>query len=299
MVDIIKNATNRTLSLEEYSAYVRDNVDMSDIESLRETAWALRALANDRSFLLNRYHAVLERLAAGDGLEVYTPQSLVLESGDDFYVRANIWMPVDRNSVHFDTKIKSNAYDLPHDHSFDFVSVGYFGAGYVTDIYQYDGQVEGCIGEAVSITPQGRYALSAGDIFVYEANRDIHVQYPPKEVSVSLNLMQTSEISYARSQYVFDLEAGRIANAVTDQVASRIFLLDVFEEIHDDNSIELLLDVVRNYPCAKARARALRILLRIRPSESNHFMMAADAEARRMHALSFASAGTARKKESA
>jgi hypothetical protein len=128
MVDIITNATDQVFCLEEYCELVTQRVDMADIDSLREHAWLLRGLANNRDFLLERYHQMLEEFVSDKPVAVYTPQSLTLASGREFYVRANIWLPIENSSIQSDTKVKLNAYELPHDHSFDFVSVGYFGA---------------------------------------------------------------------------------------------------------------------------------------------------------------------------
>jgi len=44
-------SVTQTMELEDYEAFVQDNVDFGDFDCLCETAWALKALANNRKFL--------------------------------------------------------------------------------------------------------------------------------------------------------------------------------------------------------------------------------------------------------
>ena len=111
--------------------------------------------------------------------------------------------------------------------------------------------------------------------------------------------MQTSVSTYHRSQYVFDLEQSKIASAVTDQVAYRIFMIDMFKDLHNDDSVDLLSSVLTCYPCAKARARALGVLTEIRPDDRDYFFSRADSSTIQLYGVGLASAAAARKRETA
>ncbi|MCH2487500.1 MAG: transposase, partial [Erythrobacter sp.] len=100
--------------------------DPHDEDSLDHAARALQRLANNRSFL---GELLLDRLAgrASASDSGYGPQAIVLSAPrGEWFLRANIW-PSAR-----DTCLKSSGaahfvYGAPHDHNFDFLTIGYFG----------------------------------------------------------------------------------------------------------------------------------------------------------------------------
>ena len=106
------------------------------------------------------------------------------------------------------------SYQLPHDHNFTFMTVGYCGPGYETEIYEYDhSQVKGQnAGEAVDIRFLERTTLDTGKVMLYRISKDIHSQHPPKALSISLNLMIRA--AHPTQQYYFDLESQKMSQAV-------------------------------------------------------------------------------------
>lgn len=100
---------------------------------------------------------------------------------------------------------------LPHDHNFDFLTLGYFGPGYWSDYYEYDyGEVTGWRGEAVpSLRRIERSRLEQGKLMLYRAHIDVHAQYAADALSVSLNIMHTTGAQGWLDQYRFDLERRR------------------------------------------------------------------------------------------
>ncbi|HEX9963760.1 MAG TPA: hypothetical protein VGB04_02110 [Allosphingosinicella sp.] len=259
-------------SLSEYVAFVIDNVDVRDFDSLAESGRALRALANDREFLLDRYHEELKALYDTSSQNTLTPQSVVLVQQEKFFVRSNIWLPANPDPTQFENEKKLYAYDLPHDHNFDFITVGYAGVGYVTDLYSYDiDSVVGYVGEPVALENLGRVRLEPGRVMAYRCNRDVHTQYEPEQISVTINLIPSHERLVTSPQYVFDPERGVIDGGVSDQVGSRLFLLDFFRHMHDENSIELLETVSRRHPCPRTSGQALSVLEQLAPAEGDRF----------------------------
>lgn len=271
MVYISDTTSSEVFSVEEYVDYVRRNVDVRDFESVVESASALRSLANNRKFVLDGYHDELKRCWAGASVNENSPQSIVIASERDYFVRTNIWLPVEERLADFEKSLYS--YDLAHDHNFNFVTVGYFGEGYKTDLYTYDyNKVDGYEGEHVDLEAHGRHQLIPGRTMVYEAGRDVHVQRTPAEVSVSLNLMCRNARIEPTQQYIFDVEKSCISRGAGDLTSTRMFLLDLMRAMHDENTIDILQDVAASHRCDRTKAYALRVLRDIRPKDAEYFL---------------------------
>lgn len=190
--------------------------DADDPASTAAAAGWLRRLANNRAFLGD---LLVERLASGSGEEIasgYGPQAIILsrprtgQAGAAF-LRAAIW-PSPRDHVFQTSGAASFVYGAPHDHNFDFLTVGYCGPGYASDYYEYDyGQVAGYPGEDAGLRFVERSTLSPGKLMLYRRHVDVHSQLPPESLSVSLNVMRVDPAQGWFDQYGFDLEADTVA----------------------------------------------------------------------------------------
>lgn len=248
-------------------------ISENSVDAIWENAWILKALANNREFLIERYHDRLKSYWSGDERDKFQPQSLELANNHKFYIRSNIWMPLDRRSLTFEFEQKLFAYEIPHDHNFQLLTVGYYGPGYTTDIREYDySKVKGAVDECVEFTDHSRTILSPGRLILYRQNRDIHIQHTPEEMSVSLNLSVADPDTDKRPQYVFDFVKGTIAGGAGDLLSNRLFLLDVFRAINDDNTIDILSDFVRKFDCPRTRAVAFQVLEKIKPDACDHLL---------------------------
>lgn len=119
-------------------------------------------------------------------------------------------------------------YHVPHDHGFDFLTVGYLGPGYGSDYYEYDGAaVAGASDEPVALRFVERSHLSEGKVLLYRANRDIHAQLPPASLSVSLNILASAPDQGWRRQYRFDTDHSVIAQCMTISSAQMLLELAV------------------------------------------------------------------------
>lgn len=298
MVLILDLDVKETYGLDEYVAYVEDNVDLRDFDSLAESSPALRALANDRSFLLDYYYDELKALYDGRSPNMLTPQSVVLRRKRAFFIRANIWLPPNADVAHRESEKKLYAYDLPHDHNFDFITVGYAGKGYLTDLYRYDiGKVVGHIGERVDLEELGQERLGPGRVMAYKSNRDIHTQFEPEEISVSINLIPVHDRLVTAPQFVFDPVRSVIAGGVSDQVGSRLFLLDFFRHIHNAETLELIETISLRHPCPRTRGQALNVLETIDPDEGERYRARVAPEAIVYSRPDLVHAGHARQKD--
>jgi hypothetical protein len=299
MVYICDDNVDTIFSLDEYLDFVEKEVDLGDSDSMAETAWSLRALANNRSFLLDIYNQELIDLLQSKSDNVVTPQSLTVARKTNFFVRANIWLPESEDSVHRTSERKMYSYDLPHDHNFDFLTVGYFGPGYTTDLYSYDFEkVTGYIGEHVELQSGGTEQLMPGRVMLYRANEDVHIQYEPEEVSLSLNLMPLHQKSIMSPQFVFDIANSCLTSGVSDQVGSRIFLLDFFRHMSDELSVEILDSIAQNHACARTAGQALNVLTEIKPDEAERLVSRVRKEVLQFNRADLVHSGWARQKDS-
>lgn len=204
--------TSDSISLDDYIHHISERVDIEDIESVAGSAPELRKLANNRDFIvqaINRELAHWKQFQAGNS---YTSQTIMLGGGDGFFVRANVWEPLEEDEEKvFREKLFS--YELPHDHNFTFMTVGYSGSGYETEIYEYDRTQVGKRGpDEVEIRFLERTTLPVGKVMLYRMSEDIHSQHPPRELSISLNLMIRAKSP--REQHYFDLGQGKISQVV-------------------------------------------------------------------------------------
>ena len=187
-----------------------------DEASVAHAALWLRRLGNNRAFLGD---LLVEQLAAGhrhDAVESgYGPQAIVLSGArNGYFLRANIW-PAEHDHAFRTSGARSFVYGVPHDHNFDFLTVGYFGPGYVSDYYEYDYEaVAGWRGEPAALRFIERSALAPGRLLHYRAHRDVHRQLPPESLSVSLNVVAVDPAAGWLDQYGFDIEADRVTGAL-------------------------------------------------------------------------------------
>ena len=225
MPRVIENRANRAATLDEVIDSLGDGFDPRDEASAEATAQLLGRLGRNPDFLGD---LLIERLrerhrqdydAAG-----YGPQAIVLSPlrGTSF-LRANIW-PSESEACFAASGAKSFVYGIPHDHNFDFLTVGYFGPGYRSDYYEYDYEaVDGYVGETAQLRFIERSALYEGRLMHYRAHCDIHSQLPPEAMSVSLNIMHIAAGQGWFDQYGFDLDSCAVTG-VLNPTSTEVFL---------------------------------------------------------------------------
>ncbi|QZH75344.1 MAG: transposase [Erythrobacter sp.] len=186
-------------------------------ESLLGAAHWLRRLGNNRDFLGDMLLDELKRgVKAAEDASDYGPQVIMLSTlGSEFYMRANFWPSVDEHMFRASGR-GAFSYELPHDHDFDFLTLGYFGPGYASDYWEYDYErVAGAIGEAAGLQFVERSTLTPGKLMHYRAHLDVHSQLPPESLSVSLNVMHAGGAQGWLDQYRFDVEKNEIAGVIS------------------------------------------------------------------------------------
>jgi hypothetical protein len=258
-----------SLELGEFLEILRKEVDSEDVDSVLAVAGGLRDLGLNHALLIDAINRNLRNLGRSTPTEevFYSTHSFVLGSVGDLAVRGNLWPSVRRYGglVHRTNHINHvYAYNYPHDHNFDFLTVGWYGPGYNTQIWEYDGPtVKGCVGEKVDMVFLEETSLPPGKVMFYRKGRDIHVQAPPDEMSVSLNLLVRSSTSSTTEQYEFNMDSSTIAAYVGGTDVARIGLAAEFAgEIGDTVSHGLLFDLM-NSPVPRIRCSAYRAVSKL------------------------------------
>ena len=213
-----------------YSEAVRSALDEAgfdarDDASVDHAALCLRRLGNDPDFLGDLILDQLkQRHREAGNASAYGAQSIVLSGiGSGYFLRAKI-SPSPQDHTFRASGGNSFVYGLPHDHNFDFLTLGYFGPGYASDYYEYDYEaVSGWQGETAGLRFVERSTLSPGKLMLYRAHVDVHRQLPPESMSVSLNIMGIDAAQGWHDQYRVDPESDTIT-AILNPTSTETFL---------------------------------------------------------------------------
>lgn len=237
-----------------------DPFDPRDLDDVASRGALLARLGRNRTFLAELAIAELKDRCAGQAAgNSYGPQVFMLRPPNGHYVlRANFW-PAATDPVVRASGLAPFSYDMPHDHNFSFLTVGYLGPGYWSDYYEYDGDaVVGLPDEPVDLRFVERSQLTEGRLLLYRAHYDVHAQAPPDSFSVSLNILVVDTAQQWRSQYWFDLDRGTIANAMTTAPGEVLTMLA--GQLGGGNGRDLADQLSRHHPSPRMRATAFAAL---------------------------------------
>lgn len=250
-----------SLELDEYLELVRSKVDLGDEQSLADSAPWLHALANNRELIVQRLNDLVYDQFKTKGLPYSSSQTIFLGSGENFMLRANIW-PSTADIVAGRVFQSQLIYDVAHDHNYHFLTVNFSGSGYETDIYEYDhDKVIGYVGEPVDMQLLQRAQFTKGSVMLYRASKDLHIQHPPKEMSVTINLIASLPEVRMREQYYFDVEQACISMYPDGGDSSvRSSFMQVVSMLGDENTVQLLSDLMKKHPSPRTRLAAAEAL---------------------------------------
>lgn len=259
----------KPISLEEFMAYVDNNIDLSDLDSVMLAAPMLEALARNKKLLTDEYSKYLKAICDGregeDGV-VYSPSSTILASSKTkpFAVRANLWPSMSDEKKLRSIESSVFSYEIAHNHNFNFMTANYFGPGYETELWEIDdlANMEGVVGESVKLNYLGRTRLHTNKQMFFRRSKDVHLQLPPESLSVSLNLLISDEIDELTDQLFFDLSTSKISGHPKVCIASlRASLLEFAGLLGDLNTADMLVELAHKHPCQRTRAAALSGLI--------------------------------------
>jgi len=264
--------TSRSIDVDEFIDYVESEIDLNEDDSIISAATMLQALANNQKILIDTFNRDLLKYNIEAGAS-YSQSSSILGVGKNksFVVRANMWPSV------APTKLKTIentlfSYELPHNHNFSFLTANYFGPGYETDIWECaePKNLRGTIGEKVTIRFLERTKLDPGKQMFFRRQKDIHVQLPPEEFSMSLNLLAMTEQDQITDQFEFNIKNNCITGFPGGTMCSkRVFLMNIAGKIGDEETVDILLRIAADHPCQRTRGAALASAINISPIIAN------------------------------
>jgi hypothetical protein len=255
---------------------------MSRQERLEDAARYLRMLSNNKAFLVdlvNREICDATDLDDYQASSKFSQQIVDLGGTPAFRLRANMW-PACMAETPSDWEKSLFAYMMPHDHNADFLTVGYWGPGYETDIYEYDPErTLGYDGERVDIRFLERTQLTNGKVMFYRANRDIHTQLPAKEFSISINLLSADpDAVRSTKQYWFDVEQGVISASVERlDYSPYVFLCRLAAMVGNGATINSMEKLAAGHFDSRIRAEAFASLAKLDAgSAAHHWQLASE-----------------------
>ncbi|WP_438384145.1 hypothetical protein ABHV46_07330 [Asaia sp. BMEF1] len=264
------NLSSDTIELPELVDYATKDCDVFDFSSLCSLAEPLRKLSRNRNFLIESYNNDLKRYASGTSLNTYTPQSMILYSCENFIIRANIWIPLRGSTKRKSLEERLFSYHSAHDHNFDFITVGYFGSGYRTEIYNRDVEKSfGIPGKKAFLEFQEDTTLPAHKVMAFRAKTDVHTQFPPEDLSISLNILPFNKKHLSEQQLFYNIHDDTIDHFADDNNNKRANLIRMAGFLGNDNSIDILDNLSKKHTCARTRAEAFSSLSRLRPEFSD------------------------------
>ena len=265
-IDIDLDHITQSICHEEcYELLIQSKFNPRDHDSFISVAPLLKKLSNNTDFLAE---IMLEDLKSNcqqqSKINHYSPQVIMLNppcKDLDFFLRANLW-PSNDNNLLKTSGAKSLFYDVPHDHNFNFLTVGYFGPGYISDYYEYDySNVLGYPGEEVEMKFIERKRLEKGKLMLYRAHKDVHNQIQAESLSVTLNIMQSTWFTHLKPQYIFDEKCQKIKSTTITNDSSVEPLLHLVAEHGGDNGQDFLIEKIKDSPIEIDKFRSLKALI--------------------------------------
>ena len=171
-------------------------------------------------------------------------------------LRVNFWLPISGGKFYAREK-EMYSYGLGHNHDFRFFTVGHFGPGYVTDLCEIDPDgIAGIPGEHVDLMNRSTEQLTPGKVIYFDTFSDVHVQHPPDQMSVSINLIIGVE-NWKREQYEIDLTSSKLVGGVMQSPIGRTMAcLDFASYFADSETQSLFEEFAKDKVFERVRAAA-------------------------------------------
>lgn len=251
----------QSISFQDFLEYTKKTIKKDDNDSLLDCAKHLKMLSNNPNFISDLINEQLKDTVEFQRTNAYGIQSTLLHANPLFYVRINAWPAI---SDHKDVSIwQKDLYNhvRAHDHNFSFITVGCHGNGYKTDIWEYDyDKVTGYIGEKVDLKFLEHTSLPKGKVMYYRSSKDIHVQIPPEDYSISLNIMKRGNSVLEKEQYHFDLQKKEITSIAPGFGTGRFFIIDLAKKVANAKTEELLEQLALTHEAPHIRAKSYEAL---------------------------------------
>lgn len=276
MAITFKPITEETIELPECFELIQEIGDLLNPDNLMDIAVCLKKLSNNRMFLSNW---VNQELITSTNFEEYQKNSVfpqqVIDLGgtDKFRVRANMW-PVANKEKPKSWEKSLFAYQMPHDHDSDFMTIGYWGPGYETEIHEYEPKhTIGYDGEPVKLKFLERTRLGQGKVMFYRANRDIHTQIAPDKFSISINLLiNNPDRDTSPRQFWFDTKHEKIDSPIhRNEIKAPLFLCKLAQFLDDKSSIPALVELAETHTNPFVCKAAIKSLMELDKTNAAYY----------------------------
>lgn len=255
--------TNEVIDLAEFRRRVRIKVDPNRPDTLMHAAEDLVALSNDRDLLARLISDDLRQWPMAEP-RMYTPQSYLLDTFDEFSVRINLWKAqglTGAEKTYF-------SYLSYHNHDFPFITTNYYGPGYSTSIYEAVADwLQAGPGDTVDLCFLEETTLPPGKVMYYRKWLDVHSQIPPLADSASINLLMDNKSDLYRNQFYFDIDSNKISGRVENIVSKRLTALDLGRFLGGVDSIPLLSELLHSTKCTATSIKSAQIIEWLNSSE--------------------------------
>ena len=186
-------------------------------------------------------------------------------------MRAVVWLPageVEPVPSGVQPSIYHGTEQLAHSHTSELLTVGYWGPGYETEIWECDPEAiragGDSIGAPVDLTYRGRFQLHQGTVLHYRAFRDLHVQFPPSAYSISVNLiLDPAPGTAGRDQYLVDLSNSTLADLTNQANNAQLQLIELAQALPDPRFVQPLEAIAEMHPAHRVREYARTAAARI------------------------------------
>jgi hypothetical protein len=267
------------IDMDEFIAAVRKVYKGDAVELMQTVAVKLQRLGANRQFIRDALLGELRRIASERHLASFAPQSFTIYRNPPFSLRLNLWLPPAGSSRKIAQEARVLSYDRAHDHNFSLLTVGVAGPGYKTRIWEYDSRsIGGYNGEFVEMTFLEDTLLPVGKGMIYRPSRDIHIQIPPDQPSMSLNLLIAEKEIVEVPQYFFDLEKSSLVIMKDNEIGRRSGFLEAVGHFADEKCASLLFDVARQSRNPSIRAAAMHAITTGFPERRSEIESLAEAD---------------------
>jgi hypothetical protein len=249
------------VAVEEFIDATRKAYKGDAVEAMQTVAGKFQELAANREWIRDALLDELKRIAGEKNLASFAPQSFIIHRAAPFSLRLNLWLPPVGSARKIEQEARVYSYNRAHDHNFSLLTAGAAGSGYRTRIYEYEyHSISGYDGEPVEMTFLEETMLPVGKAMIYRPHQDIHVQLPPEQPSMSLNLLIEEADIVETPQYFFNLETKSVIPMNDNEVGRRVSFLEAVGHFADEACASLLFDVARQNPNPTIRAAAVHAI---------------------------------------
>lgn len=258
------------MEIHDFVELVEGSIKGGAAEDLCRFADEFAAIGNNKRILTDAINDGLRDMRQFMALNSDSSRTFSLTTGTKAAIRANVWMPDPRYESLAEGATVDDVYHylLPHDHIQSFMTVGYLGPGYRTRIYEYEERFPES-GKRVDLRFLEETTLPTSKIMVYRASRDVHVQFPPKDMSISLNFMLIEPNVIYPPQCFFDISGSRIADishGLQPQVNS---LFSIAAQLGDARTVDILLELGLRHDHRQVRDGAFKAMIALDPERAN------------------------------